>query len=158
MSNYMRVQVTVPAGEYVLGDPSYSMSHDDWTAVLKTCDNFRWPIGQLGDADVLAFTTHSGDGTFDGPNGSKLGVDRGLIGLVPVTMPGFRADRQTQHLTTRVQFDEPTVCERRDNGLLIFGEHRIRTNGGPWVFPTADGVREEDARLGHTPRAMFVPA
>jgi hypothetical protein len=125
-------KVTVPAGEYVLGDPCYSVSGDRWLKLINSTSSSADPIKELDGCQVLMFGTAYGDGVYQGPDGANLGVDSGTIGLVPVEMPGlnvFSPDgrRNDEWLTCRVTFDTPTVCERRDNGMLIFGKIRIKT-------------------------------
>jgi hypothetical protein len=129
--------VTVPAGEYFLGDPSYAIEpHEVWMHLLESCNYFEKPIGQLPDGtEVIAFNTAYGDGYFPDDHGNMYPVDAGLIGLVPVT-PATEAALAEQGgqgypgpLMTRVSFDEPALCTRTGRGLLTFGPYRVDTAG-----------------------------
>lgn len=117
-------EVTVPAGEYVLGDPCYTFPRDHWMALLNSCDFFRDGPGHAAGLEVVAFGTAWGDGSYEGSNGFEYAVDAGLIGLVPV----FEGMEHTPHLTTRVVFTEPTKCSTDGKGRLKFGDIEINTN------------------------------
>jgi hypothetical protein len=120
--------VRVPAGEYFLGDPCYSVPDDDWDHLLATCGTFEKPVGQMPDGThVLAFGTDHGDGAFPG-NGHVFGVDAGMIGLVPVT-PATEVEADGCTDVLRVRFDHPTLCYD-DGGVLVFGHYRIDTRWG----------------------------
>lgn len=126
----VETEVVMPAGAYVLGDPCYSVPNYRWDELMTATDCFRaLPIGRLGGHDILAFSTYNGDGIFDGPNGSRLGVDSGLIGLVPVDLPRRRESRGG--FTVTVAFDKLVTCRKYSDGVLEFGEHRIATKQYP---------------------------
>lgn len=120
---HSETKVTVPAGVYVLGDPCYSMDRDGWNQVIETTKMFTLPVAQVSGCDILMFPTQYGDGLFNGPDGTLLGVDAGMIGLVPTRLPDIRASMGT----TIILFNEPTLCERKEDGRLIFGPHVIHT-------------------------------
>lgn len=131
-------KVTVPPGEYYLGDPCYSIGEDrdKW---IDLCD--KWyiaenkgsnPVAQSGDSFVLAFNTAYGDGSYPGSDGKYYCVDAGIIGLVPVEI----ADKGTD-LVTKITFTEPTVCTS-ENGVLTFGSVVIDTD------PSYDDEEDEE--------------
>ncbi len=117
--------VIVPPGDYILGDPSYSIPEGKWRDLIEGCDFFDHPIGAVDGVEVLAFMTHHGDGIYDGPNDSRICVDTGLIGLVPVDLPGRTT--KYDHMAARVTFLSPAVCKRHKNGTLKFGSLRVKT-------------------------------
>lgn len=121
-------RVVVPAGEYVLGDPCYSVPEARWSELLHSCGYFdECPVGRIDDREVLAFGTAHGDGCYRGPGGAELCVDSGLIGLVPADLPGLR-DEYARDLTCRVRFSRPAVCERTADGVLYFGSFCVDTS------------------------------
>jgi hypothetical protein len=118
-------RVIVPPGEYVLGDPCYSVPADQWDELLASSRGFALPIGSIEGHQMLAFFTMYGDGVYRGPDAAEISVDSGLIGLVPAGLPGLRTDMAL--LTCRVVFDRPVMCENCEDGTLVFGPHRIAT-------------------------------
>jgi hypothetical protein len=130
--------VTVPPGEYFLGDPGYAVgSHEDWMHLLNSCNFFQdGPVGELPDGTkVLAFPTAYGDGLYFDDNEDEVNrypVEAGLIGLVPVSpaSEAALADHSGKGyngpLMNRVQFDEPAFCANK-NGRMDFGDYRIDT-------------------------------
>lgn len=78
--------ITVPAGTYWLGDPSYVVPESLWVPLLESCDFFNAPVGTAGGHTVYASGTCWGDGMYFGTDGHKYPVDAGLIGLVPEAM------------------------------------------------------------------------
>ncbi len=122
--------VTVPAGEYILGDPCYTVPDDAWSRLLDSCGCFddATPVGTVLGYQVLAFGTAHGDGIYEGSDGYEYAVDAGLIGLVPASMPGItNHDDDTTWPPRRVRFLAPTVCWN-DRGILHFGHFTIDTN------------------------------
>ncbi len=127
-------KVTVPAGEYILGDPCYTVPDELWDALLastgssdETFDD-EHPVGVILGFQVLAFSTTHGDGIYEGTDGHEYPVDAGLIGLVPVSLPGITThDDDTAWPPRRVRFLAPTVCWN-DRGVLHFGQFTIDTN------------------------------
>jgi hypothetical protein len=121
-------QVTVPAGEYYLGDPCYSVPEEFWGELLKSSDRFMTKNqGEANGFTVYAFHTAWGDGTYAGTDGSEYPVDAGLIGLVPVALGGKDCYKGRTDLFTVVVFTQETVCTSKD-GLLSFGHISIDTD------------------------------
>src|SRR4051794_14969669 len=118
-------RIIVPPGEYVLGDPVYSVPEDQWDELLASSRGFTLPIGRIEGHQVLAFFTMHGDGVYRGPEAAEISVDSGLIGLVPAGLPRLRTNMA--RLTCRVVFDRPVMSENCEDGTLIFGPHSIAT-------------------------------
>ena len=124
-----KVEVVVPAGRYILGDPCYAVPDSEWMELLESCNYFENPIGYIKDGvqqfPVLAFSTRWGDGCYRGTDGNSYPVDAGLIGLVPwaVCKDVIRDD-----LSQVVTFDKPTKCGTDGEGKLRFGHITIDTD------------------------------
>jgi hypothetical protein len=123
--NIIKVEVIVPEGSYVIGDPCYAVPDKDWDDLLLSCNYFESPIGYVKDGmqkfPVLAFSTRWGDGTYRGSDGNDYPVDAGLIGLVPVEMVEDLAEH------TIVEFNRDTLCVNDGSGNLRFGHITIDT-------------------------------
>jgi hypothetical protein len=124
-----KVEVEVPAGKYILGDPCYAVPDSDWDALLQSCNYFESPIGYIKDGlqefPVLAFSTRWGDGCYAGTDGNLYPVDAGLIGLVPFEV-GTKELRSDLH--TVVTFTTAVKCSRDNEGKLRFGCITIDTD------------------------------
>jgi len=121
-----KVEVEVPAGSYILGDPCYAVPNHEWGQLLQSCNYFENPVGKItrhdkSDYHVVAFGTRWGDGTYRGSDGNDYPVDAGLIGLVPVEMVEDLADH------TIVEFNRDTLCVNDGSGNLRFGHITIDT-------------------------------
>jgi len=121
-----RVEVLVPSGTYVIGDPCYAVPDKYWDALLLSCNYFECPIGYvkhgLQKYPVLAFGTKWGDGSYRGTDGKVYDVDAGLIGLVPVEIIVDTADCEL------ITFDKDTLCVDDGLGKLKFGHITIDTD------------------------------
>ena len=127
-----RVEVVVPAGIYVIGDPCYAVPDKDWDALLQSCNYFESPIGYVKDGvqkfPVLAFGTKWGDGYYLGTDGNNYPVDAGMIGLVPVEIVEALADHDGDYDGVIVKFDRDTLCVDDGSGKLTFGHITIETD------------------------------
>lgn len=120
-----RVQVTLPAGTYVVGDPCYTIPGEAWMPWLEAAD-YEIP----GRDHVLAayvttttvtksgkertrkhlcvgVSTAHGDGCYTDQDDREYPVDAGLIGLVPT---GAFSDRYEGSATNTVTFNGPVTC------------------------------------------------
>jgi hypothetical protein len=127
-----RVEVVVPAGIYVIGDPCYAVPDKDWDGLLQSCNYFESPIGYVNDGaqkfPVLAFSTKWGDGCYPGSDGNEYPVDAGLLGLVPVEIVEALVDHDGDYDGVIVKFDKPTLCVNDGSGNLKFGHINIDTD------------------------------
>ena len=127
-----KVEVEVPAGHYILGDPCYAVPDSDWDSLLQSCNYFENPIGYIKDGiqefPVLAFSTRWGDGCYKGTDGNTYPVDAGLIGLVPVEILGKDVHNLRGDLSKIVTFDKTIKCSRDSDGKLRFGHITIDTD------------------------------
>jgi hypothetical protein len=123
------VEVTVPAGQYVLGDPCYAVPYEDWDDLLASCNYFQNPIGLITKDFtkkffVLGFSTRWGDGCYAGSDGKEYPVDAGLIGLVPIEL----VEDLSEHYGNIVTFNKETICSSNGDGKLRFGGIVIDTD------------------------------
>jgi len=115
----------LPAGKYYLGDPCYVIEGEKWDEFLGP----YWDVGGHGgifDFDglpVCAFQTQWGDGCYEASTGARLGVDAGIIGVVPAAL----MTTGDFSLGDEVEFDEPFECSRDSNGMLHFGRVSVMT-------------------------------
>lgn len=133
-------EFVLPAGTYRLGDPCYSVPDDRWSEWLQAAglsNEKRNLYATLDGFPVLGLGTQYGDGEYLDQRGRTYGVDAGLIGLVPVDLPGLREDYpdpEQNGVYHVVSFDQPVRCIRYEDGTLVFGDITI---------PTGD-VEDED--------------
>lgn len=135
-----KVEVEVPAGKYILGDPCYAVPDGEWMELLESCDYFNTPIGTIRRSPkqgtfnvmetfkIVAFNTRWGDGCYEGTDGCMYPVDAGLIGLVPVELLGSDVYALRDALSVIVTFDKPTKCSSNGDGKLRFGSITIDTD------------------------------
>jgi hypothetical protein len=128
-----KVEVIVPKGIYVIGDPCSAVPNDDWDDLLASCNYFQSPIGYVrrGFTDkvfVLAFGTKWGDGCYAGSDGHEYPVDAGLLGLVPVEIVEELVDHDGDYDGVIVKFDRDTLCIDDGSGKLKFGHITIDTD------------------------------
>lgn len=133
-----KVEVEVPAGKYILGDPCYAVPDGEWMELLESCDYFNTPIGTIRRSPkqgtfnvmetfkIVAFSTRWGDGCYEGTDGCMYPVDAGLIGLVPVEVVGMESLRSD--LCTVITFTTPVKCSSDGEGKLRFGSITIDTD------------------------------
>jgi hypothetical protein len=118
------IQVMVPAGKYVLGDPCYVVPNDHWDELLNSCDYFNRPVGCFKGIEVLAFFTRWGDGNYADNKHRYYPVDAGIIGLIPFS-DTLKIDPTLSHI---VEFTQETLCSRNGDGMLKFGSIHIDTD------------------------------
>lgn len=126
---------TLPAGTYRLGDPCYSIGQDDWLRWLDAADYTKAThlFASLHSRPVLGLGTKYGDGEYLDAYGKHYGVDAGLIGLVPVDLPGLQVESRSDEELARagvyhqVTFETEVTCWADENGTLHFGDIAIFT-------------------------------
>lgn len=119
--------IVMPAGEYFIGDPCYSVPDEHWipwleAAEYQSVDTYAL-AATIDGHPVVGLGTAYGDGEYADDEGNLYGVDAGLIGLVPVALGTRYSD------TRRVRFDAP-VKVIMDGGVLHFGNISIDTDPG----------------------------
>jgi hypothetical protein len=119
--------ITLPAGDYYVGDPSYLLQNlcETLDGIVKAC-NFKdfneyvvkkpyFAYTEDGQT-VVIFRTWIGDGIYADQEGREYPVDSGMIGVVPVAMAhpdesrcswSEYPDAKRFH---RITFPEPFLC------------------------------------------------
>ena len=124
----MKTQITLPPGEYVIGDVCYLKQGQDIFDAINFFDEMGPAFtGTFQGSQVFVALTRYGDGGFKDNEGREYSVDGGNIGIVPLDKATPNLDWFPQHIIT---FDEPFVCSRsndRDQGVITFGHIKIRT-------------------------------
>lgn len=119
--------ITMPAGEYWVGDPCYAIRDDDWMEWLKNAnyeDERRFLLADLAGHPAIGVGTAFGDGSYLDEGGREYPVDAGLIGAVPwaISIPSPSGmHRFTFHRPFDVSYEE-------DHGTIIIGHIRIETD------------------------------
>lgn len=124
--------VVMPAGEYWVGDPCYSVPNDRWMEYLDDAgrddhphgEPLRFLLGYLDDKPVLGVGTAYGDGEYADEMGRRYPVDAGLIGLTPVDL----AEDDSPFGSHLIKFDHDFTCSYSD-GTITLGDINIDTNG-----------------------------
>ena len=141
----IETQVQIPAGDYWLSDPCYTIRDEDWVPWLEEChyreeDNL---VAKIPGTDFYAvgFRTAWGDGVYPLQKAeyghyvegwkdvAELGVDAGLIGFVPCEYGG--EDSLYVH---KVTFDNLTSVTWREGNISWRDSHgnkyRVVIDGG----------------------------
>jgi hypothetical protein len=114
---------TFNAGKYFLGDPSYAIKQQCWSKVCDQMDNDGLVEASNG-AQLVAFPTSSGDGTYYDQYDNAFGVDSGLLGLVALDFPGAVKKPRGEMLIVELEEDTEVWNE---GGTMHFGKHTIFT-------------------------------
>ena len=122
--------MTMPAGEYWIGDLCYVM-HDKWDAFCElTCPGdgsvlsgeMKLPDGTL----IASYGTAYGDGCYQDEKGREYGVDAGLIGCILVKDIS-ESERENLDLGHVVTFPN-SFRTGYDHGVITFGHVSIDTD------------------------------
>lgn len=154
--------ILVPAGEYWLGDPCYSVRDEDWIPWLEAADytNERVLWAQIPGTEywALGLSTQWGDGCYLDEQGNEYGVDAGLIGLVPVAYnpttnytldENGRNEHGATGIARRVVFDKATRCYIDTRGTAFRGGRYHTLTFGSIRIETGDGDPEECDGCGY---------
>jgi hypothetical protein len=100
-------KLILPAGDYIITDPCYIFPNQEW--IEEFCNqlpnNFDTVIGEYLNLQFLCFNTAHGDGSYDFEYTNyraEIGVDAGLISIVPLTLALQWTDREE---LTRIKTD-----------------------------------------------------
>lgn len=136
--------ITLPAGRYIIGDPSASIPFVEWPGILERTDAFissnegSFKSEKTGEeVFVVAFQTAHGDGTFTDKKGREYEVSAGLIGAM--LADGVEAGEGTNI----VEFKHDFMCSEH-NGVIEFGSVIIDT----CEAPPDDGYEDDYDFLG----------
>lgn len=116
----------MPAGEYWVGDPCYSVPDERWHEWLDLAgsDNYkRVLLAELDGKPVIGINTSSGDGYYTDEQGRGYSVDAGLIGLTPVSL----VTEDEPFSSHKVIFENDFECHYID-GKIVLGHITIDTS------------------------------
>lgn len=123
-----RLRITLPAGKYVIGDPSYVIPAHLWMNFVELGD-YKNPdpdhivAAKFDGKTAIGIATAYGDGVYDDLYGNSYGVDSGMIGAVPKSLFGVPYPQ----LVHEHMFNEPFDCYFR-KGKIVIGNVIIDTN------------------------------
>lgn len=122
--NELENKNTLPSGEYVLADPAYVLSEEDYEEVTyQAHDEGRLgKIIQFNGFDLIIMNAPYGDGAFHTSNGGIVCVDSGMIAAIP-----FDMCLTDNSLLGAVLFDaeEEFECVEIDD-VLHFGDIKVQ--------------------------------
>ena len=128
----MNVNITLPAGEYYIGDLCYLFKeHDDWLEFIdKYLKGTEDPYNQEYKSEkYFSHNTEYGDGIYFDQFGNEYPVDSGSIGALPKELA-----TKTDDGCLLKTFDDDFECSFED-GTFYFGEIEIETG---------DSIDEDD--------------
>jgi hypothetical protein len=130
MSNEPTLTATLPPGDYVIGDPCYSIPDAEWDAWLEAADYTNDHDDHILAAEVngrlcVGVYTAYGDGSYKDQDGNEFGVDAGLIGLVPVEVAEKNSVGEDRRIIT-LPFE--TDVEAAIDGVISLGKWDIDTD------------------------------
>jgi len=142
----------LPAGDYIISDPCYVFSDDDYDRLIEQTGFFglynrngtmNKSRNDMGGMFVLGwdreqrkqpfacFSTWMGDGGYRGTDNNMYSVDAGMIACIPLAIcdPEQLKHGLGVHYHAHT-FDKDFICESYD-GTLSFGRLSIYTNIDP---------------------------
>ena len=126
--------MTMPAGQYYIGDLCYVM-HPEWDEAcalfFPTYQSGRGVEGEFSLRDgrrFASFGTAWGDGEYYNNMGGSHIVDSGSIGCIRVEDIRDNTYDDIEGLGAIVEFKEPFEVEKIGRGLLRFGHVEIETD------------------------------
>ncbi len=81
----MKNTITLKAGKYYIGDPSY-IFNESWGNALHAILNFDDGGGKLFGKDCFASGTSTGDGVYRDSERREYAVDCGMLSLLPISL------------------------------------------------------------------------
>lgn len=147
MKNLELKQNELKKGNYIITDPCYVLSEDNYQKLLYSSDkldekgNKEWnPIEGVGSIEGIRLFNHStrwGDGMYYDDEDYQYGVDSGQIGCIPMELVDDdklkqvdgerkREDGSSFHLIRKVYFPENFECSY-ENGVFFIGDFIIKT-------------------------------
>jgi hypothetical protein len=133
--------VEFPPGKYFIGDPSYTMTEEEWSMILNHTNRFNFDTTRVASVnhkgfELVAATTAYGCGEYKGSNGVLYGVDSGIIGIMDIKSIDTTKfpESKLNNLACVIKIDRPfkvLVHEKNNSkhGLFKFGNISIDTRG-----------------------------
>tara|TARA_R100000306_G_C4314022_1_gene111664 strand:+ start:143 stop:631 length:489 start_codon:yes stop_codon:yes gene_type:complete len=132
-------RLELPAGEYVISDPCYTLGlsdnkqeaiQDSWLKLLDETESLMYKYDGHGGVMTIdnlpfaVFSTTYGDGIYHDDDGNKYYVDAGCIGCIPIELAEKPANGVFMH---SYQSGKPFKVFR-ENGVINFGKVSIDTD------------------------------
>lgn len=129
--------MSMPAGEYYIGDLCYVMTDEEWNEFCSiTIDGMKCIDGEFQMKDGRRFATYGtawGDGVYHDQYGYSYSVDAGLIGCILTKDIKAEKHKNLLDLGAVMTFDNSFVTsggrgEKDWEGVIQFGHVMIETN------------------------------
>ena len=129
--------MSMPAGEYYIGDLCYVMTDEEWNEFCSiTIDGMKCIDGEFQMKDGRRFATYGtawGDGVYHDQYGYSYSVDAGLIGCILTKDIKAEKHKNLLDLGAVMTFDNSFVTsggrgEKDWEGVIQFGHIMIETN------------------------------
>ena len=129
--------MSMPAGEYYIGDLCYVMDDEEWDEFCSiTIDGMKCIDGEFSLKDGRRFATYGtayGDGVYHDQYGHSYAVDAGLIGCILTKDIKAEKYENLLDLGAVMTFDNSFVTsggrgEKDWEGVIQFGHVMIETN------------------------------
>lgn len=123
-------EVTMPAGDYYVGDPCYTVPDHLWMTWLEAADYETENIlaAEVAGHPVLGIGGFGGDGVYAGSDGNEYPVDAGVLGLVPAALAREHGVKVRDDLVKLKRFATPIKCSLGSDGHVRLGNLVIYTN------------------------------
>jgi len=126
-------RITLPAGEYYVGDPSYICPCDIWQEILETTKQLTNHPQVFKSRVLFCHTTAYGDGRYENQaRPESYGVDSSTLGIVPMEL--------VWKMNSEVPFDDSCVFTIKQLGSVITFEEDFEASVENGVFTFGDKV------------------
>jgi len=116
--------ITLEAGKYVVSDPCYVLTDEQYDEFLDTVLDNNWSGGEvvIDNQTCVVYNTRYGDGMYLDNYGDRYAVDSGTIGIFPRSIISL-----FDEFAHEVELTTETECSYND-GAMQFGCVQINTN------------------------------
>lgn len=131
------------SGKYWFGDPCYIFPDKEWQQLCKLMypnhnkpdfnDRDQIRVVNVNGVHCYLFGTAHGDGSYDLMKSDKeiglLGVDAGMLSMIPIELVNAKGWGETKHCGTVVTLKSGMNRISVNGGDFVFGEYTINTSG-----------------------------
>lgn len=134
-SNLPSTIPSLPAGKYWVCDPCYAYPNDKWRDFCAVLHNAPGIFNSMGQ-EFYVWGTAYGDGLYmlDGPTHGQLGVDAGLLAIIPASL--VKKWGSVRKMTDLKKRDLVAFIDLEDDadikevgGDVEFGPYYVETSG-----------------------------
>ena len=119
-------ELTLPPGQYYIGDPCLVIPDGEWLSFLKSIDQRKGESHYQGWQSAV-FGTRYGDGGYLDESGRRYSVESGMIAAVPRDLASNGPQSGWEQFVHLIDSEEPLDCSADDQGRLKFGDITICT-------------------------------